>query len=650
MFINFFKLILLITFLHSQAHIISPEDDIKLNYTHILFSWVGDNQVSPYRIQISLSNMFVSNIVDTETDKNYYIDKSNLNWNNKYFWRVKSYDLSKNEEIWSQVYSFEIGDSSESFTNDNDPIQVINHKPNLTSNGLVFFGSYINQYSAAIDVNGDEVWNSGFPNSFVYFNFSQDGELLGGLIDDSYQYNSGMYGSSIDFDLNTIFIENIISESVYNDDFIQHEIIKLPNGNYLTIAPDFRNLPVSQKDGNGSWSWESQFSASELTSFPWMGDRIIEWDSSTNDTLWSISTFDIYSIDDFDILGGTWQTAGSTLPVFDWTHLNAIEYNEAQNAIYISSRHLSKITKIDYSSKQVVWTMGFNQASLFLIENNFSDFYPTYDDGSNASFSFQHGLQVLDNGNIITLDNGNLSNITWNNEQNNKSRVIEISIDEEDLKANIVWEYILPNNLYGRLSGNAQKLYNGNYFVTVIADGATSLEISPTKEIVWECKYNLEALEGPIYRAHKIVGLFGECPTDIDDCGVCGGDNSSCLGCDGIANSMVGFDCDGICGGDNFNCSLEVNNLVPENISLINAYPNPFNPSLIIEFTNSELDLTNIYIYNIKGEIVEVLVENELIKGNKKINWNSKNLPSGIYLIKLATSQYNTTQKVLLLK
>ena len=60
-----------------------------------------------------------------------------------------------------------IGENSESFTNDNEPIIVINHNPELTSNGVVFFGSYINNYSAAIDIDGKEVWNSGSTNSFV---------------------------------------------------------------------------------------------------------------------------------------------------------------------------------------------------------------------------------------------------------------------------------------------------------------------------------------------------------------------------------------------------------------------------------------------------------------------------------------------------
>lgn len=620
-----------------------------MNYTHVLFNWAEDDQAVAYQIKISTSNTFTLSLVDAQLSTHYYMDKSNLDWDENYYWKVRSILEDESVGEWSSLSTFSIGEDSETFTNDNDPIVVINHNPELTSNGVVFFGSYINQYSAAIDVDGNEVWNSGSPNSFVYFNYSHDGELLGGKINDSNEYNSSMYGSAISHDLNTIFVENVVSQSIYNDDFIQHEIIKLPNGNYISLAPDFRDLPVSQKEV-GSWSWESQFSDSELASFPWMGDQLIEWDPTTNEILWSISTFDIYDIEDFDILGGTWQTAGGILSVFDWTHLNAIEYNEAQNAIYISSRHLSKITKIDYDTKTVDWTMGFNQADIFGIDNIFSDFYPTYPDGSSASFSFQHGLQVLDNGNIITLDNGNLSNLSWNQSQVNRSRIIEIAIDELNNSAEVFWEYILPESLYGRLSGNAQKLYNGNYFVTVIADGATSLEVSPSKEVVWECKYNLEALEGPIYRAHKLVEIPMNCPEIMDECGVCGGDNSSCLGCDDVPNSQVGYDCSNICGGDEMDCFLSNRLNHPDRISLLYTYPNPFNPSVNIEYSNDTMENISIKIYNLKGKHIETLVNSYVSVGPHKISWNASNHPTGIYFVRLSSGNKITKQKIILLK
>ena len=173
---------------------------------------------------------------------------------------------------------------------------------------------------------------------------------------------------------NSLFIESLVNQNQYTHYYIPHEIIKLPNGNYISLAPDFRNLPVSRKEDiyTGNWSWETgdQFTEEELASFPWMGDLLIEWNPETNEIVWSMSTFDIYDINDYDIFGGNWNEAASGIyPVYDWTHLNAIEYNAEQNAIYISSRHLSKITKIDYTTKNIDWTMGWSQIDIYDIEN-----------------------------------------------------------------------------------------------------------------------------------------------------------------------------------------------------------------------------------------------------------------------------------------
>jgi len=595
-----------------------------LNYTHVLFNWAENDQAVAYQIEISISNTFTPSLVDAQLSTHYYMDKNNLDWDENYYWKVRSILEDESVGEWSSLSTFSIGENSETFTNDNDPIVVINHNPELTSNGVVFFGSYINQYSAAIDVDGNEVWNSGSPKSFVYFNHSPDGELLGGIYDNDFEYSTNIYGGAVDINVNTLFVESPFDDMIPNYEFLQHEIVKLPNGNYLTIGPDIRNYPIPTF--NGHFSWEDDFTESELASFPWMGDRIIEWDAS-GDTLWSISTFDIYSHHDFDILGDILnQTASLNLTIFDWTHVNAIEYNETQDAIYISSRHLSKITKIDYSSKEVLWSMGYDQSGLANIDNSgntYVHFTPNYDDGSLAAFSFQHGLQVLDNGNIITLDNGNLSRYIFGY-LSPKTRAIEIGIDEVNYTAEIVWEYILPDSLYSRLSGNAQKLSNGNYFITVIADGATSLEISPSKEVVWKCKYNLENGDGLIYRAHKLLEVPIDCPVEINECGICGGGETD--------------------------CQLSNNLNKPDRINILYTYPNPFNPSINIEYSNDTVENISIKIYNLKGEHIETLVNSHASVGQHKISWNASNHPSGIYFVRLLSGNNITIQKIILLR
>ena len=71
--------------------------------------------------------------------------------------------------------------------------------------------------------------------------------------------------------------------------------------------------------------------------------------------------------------------------------------------------------------------------------------------GTDIGFSFQHSLQKLDNGNILTFDNGNLAP-EFRGTDNPVSRAIEISIDGNN--SELVWSYELQQELFGFASGN----------------------------------------------------------------------------------------------------------------------------------------------------------------------------------------------------
>ena len=176
-------------------------------------------------------------------------------------------------------------------------------------------------------------------------------------------------------------------------------------------------------------------------------------------------------MDDYDALGGTWLTSSTGFQKYDWTHVNALIFSESESAIYISTRHLSRITKIAYPSGEVIWNMGREM--------------PSGDAtlGNEIGFSFQHGLQRLDNGNIVTVDQGNLRAVVLGTDYP-ISRALEIEINQN--QSSIVWQYSLPENLFGFASGNAQKLDNGNVLLTTVGGGGRSLEVSTNGNIIWE--------------------------------------------------------------------------------------------------------------------------------------------------------------------
>ncbi len=86
-------------------------------------------------------------------------------------------------------------------------------------------------------------------------------------------------------------------------------------------------------------------------------------------------------------------------------------------------------------------------------------------------------------------------------------------------------------------------------------------------------------------------------------------------------------------------------------------FPNPFNPSTTISFSVTQnSDFVNLEVYNIKGQKVKTLINEEMQKGNHSIIWsgldsNNKSVSSGIYLYQLnVDNKPVANNKMLLIK
>ena len=96
-------------------------------------------------------------------------------------------------------------------------------------------------------------------------------------------------------------------------------------------------------------------------------------------------------------------------------------------------------------------------------------------------------------------------------------------------------------------------------------------------------------------------------------------------------------------------------NQLPSRYSLSQNYPNPFNPSTSIEFSIPTKSHVKITIYNLLGQVVDILVNKEYSAGNYRVNWDTssnskKQISSGIYFYKFETDEYISAKKMLLLK
>ncbi len=95
---------------------------------------------------------------------------------------------------------------------------------------------------------------------------------------------------------------------------------------------------------------------------------------------------------------------------------------------------------------------------------------------------------------------------------------------------------------------------------------------------------------------------------------------------------------------------LAADNNIPNDFSLSNNYPNPFNPSTIIEFTIPHDGFVSLKVFNTLGEAVATLKESELTAGLHKVSFNGSGFSSGIYFYVLSYNGLNITKKMMLLK
>jgi hypothetical protein len=84
-------------------------------------------------------------------------------------------------------------------------------------------------------------------------------------------------------------------------------------------------------------------------------------------------------------------------------------------------------------------------------------------------------------------------------------------------------------------------------------------------------------------------------------------------------------------------------------------YPNPFNPETTIRYSVKNPELVKVEIYNVKGQLVRTLVNENKATGNYSVTWNGKDnngsmVSSGIYYYKMMAGKYSNTRKMIMMK
>ncbi len=98
---------------------------------------------------------------------------------------------------------------------------------------------------------------------------------------------------------------------------------------------------------------------------------------------------------------------------------------------------------------------------------------------------------------------------------------------------------------------------------------------------------------------------------------------------------------------------------IPETFLLLQNYPNPFNPNTTIQFeipfTGQQMVKVELRIYNLQGQLIRTLIDEEKASGTYLVHWDGTDvrgfkMPTGIYLYRFRADKFNDAKKMIFLR
>lgn len=89
---------------------------------------------------------------------------------------------------------------------------------------------------------------------------------------------------------------------------------------------------------------------------------------------------------------------------------------------------------------------------------------------------------------------------------------------------------------------------------------------------------------------------------------------------------------------------------VPVTFDLAQNYPNPFNPTTNINFSIPQSGLVTLKVFNLLGQEVATLVNQNMLPGKYSVDFNASELSSGVFVYQLTAGTFTSTKKMMLLK
>ncbi|MFT5202972.1 MAG: hypothetical protein ACI9C1_002369 [Candidatus Aldehydirespiratoraceae bacterium] len=296
---------------------------------------------------------------------------------------------------------------------------------------------------------------------------------------------------------------------------IHHDIQVRPDDTIFALSRTVHEIPVAR---------QQQLCPGDEFEWGVTSDVIIHITSDGE----VLRTWDLWDISSFDSLPGPLlcqtQGLGISETERDWTHANALWFDESRNALLVSSRHTDQIIALAMTEEtgpqtEARWILG-------------ADGTIPYD---GQSFHHTHGVKTAVNGDILLYDNGNFRPGTEmaGGDEPNYSRGVRIKVDDTSddpasWSATQVWEHRMVDPLtnapiFAPIIGDTDELDNGNILVThggAVVDPTRLfetlhvhlVEIVPDGpnggDVVWELRAGDGTQPESTYRADRWESLY----------------------------------------------------------------------------------------------------------------------------------------------
>jgi len=264
----------------------------------------------------------------------------------------------------------------------------------------------------------------------------------GYLLINSEEYSKKPYYFSSYYKINLM---GRIIKKINNSGYGHHEVIQLPNNNYLALVDNYKQKTIEDR----------------IVEFNESGETINSWSLNKIMKLTNYKAPDIYkyyAMNNDDVMASK-----------DWIHLNALTLDHNDGDFIVSSRVLNAIIKIGYKDKKIKWILTDPKQEWINEDLKKLLLKPRKNYQFNVYSYGQHSIKYFDKGELIVFDNGLYSDLyerniysydkTYNL-KNNRSRGLSYKIFKKTKKFEVKIIHSKDSQYYSSFLGSISKNNN----------------------------------------------------------------------------------------------------------------------------------------------------------------------------------------------